>query len=74
MKTEFKYITFSLIDKKPKTFVYSCRNNRSGVELGIVKWNSHWRQYCYYSTADAVYSVGCLSDISEFINELKESK
>ncbi len=71
MKTTYQYIHFEKIEDKPKTSVWSCRNNNSNVELGKICWNGSWRQYCYYPTVQAVYSVGCLHDIGDFINTLK---
>lgn len=71
MKTRFEYIHFVKTADKPKTSVYSCRNNRSGGELGEVHWYSPWRRYAYFPTVQAVYSQGCLSDIAEFIAGLK---
>jgi hypothetical protein len=69
MKT-YQYINFKLIEQKPKTGVYQCRNNKSGVELGLIKWYPAWRQYCYFPTCQAVYSKGCLDDINDFIKEI----
>ncbi len=70
MKTQYKFIHFIKKEDKPKTSVWSCCNNRSGGELGIVKWYPAWRQYCYFPTIQAVYSIGCLDDIKEFIQEI----
>lgn len=64
----YKYIHFVVKSKTEKTKIWSCRNNLSGKELGIVKWNSQWRQYCYYPTIQAVYSMSCMEDIIHFIN------
>lgn len=74
MKTQYRYIKFQLTERKAKTAVYSCCNNNSGHELGIIKWYPGWRQYCYFPTAQAVYSTGCLEDIAKFINQLLEVK
>jgi hypothetical protein len=73
MKTEYRYIRFVKIGDKPKTSVWSCRNIRSNAELGQVRWYPAWRQYCYFPTAQAVYSVGCLMDINDFISSLGAS-
>ena len=53
-----------------KTGIYSCRNLNSNNELGEVRWHNHWRQYCYFPTVQAVYSAGCLKDITDFIRRL----
>ena len=69
-KTEYKYIHFIKIEDKPKTSVWSCRNNKSNEELGIIKWYASWRQYCYFPANNTLYSMGCMMDIIDFINEL----
>jgi len=75
MQTQYKFVHFKLIEQKPKkTVVYQCCNNRSGSELGLVKWYPAWRQYCYFPTIQAVYRIGCLSDISDFIEHLKHAR
>jgi len=74
VKTTFQFIHFEKIEEKPKTSVWSCRNNRSSEELGQVRWYPAWRQYCYFPTCQAVYSVGCLEDINSFIGELKKAE
>ena len=70
MKTEYQYIHFSELIPQGKTSKWSCRNLKSNEELGIVKWHSGWRQYCYFPTVEAVYSNGCLNDIVDFIRQL----
>lgn len=74
MKTRYKYIHFVEIPTSRKTSVWSCYNNRSGDELGQVRWYSRWRQYCYFPVAQAVYNVGCLNDIVHFITQLADQR
>lgn len=54
-----------------KTGIYSCQNKNRNVELGEVRWHGPWRQYCYFPGIRAVYSAGCLADITDFIGRLK---
>ena len=68
----YKFINFIKKADKPKTSVWSCCNNRSGEELGEIKWYPAWRQYCYFPTVQAVYSVGCFEDINHFIRQLTD--
>ncbi len=70
LKTRYEFIHFVKIADKPKTSVWSCRNNRSGDELGVVRFYPAWRSYTYFPTVEGVYSAGCLSDIIEFIGSL----
>jgi hypothetical protein len=75
----YKYIYFENITslynihRKRKTEVYRCCNKNSGDILGEVKWYSPWRQYCFF-VEDAIFSKGCLKDITNFINKLMENR
>jgi len=71
-KTRYKFIHFVEVEKKPKTEVYSCRNNSTSDELGIVKWYSTWRCYAFFPVfGDLVFNAGCLSDITHFMEQMK---
>ena len=69
MRIHYKYVYFKLVEEKPKTRLWSCHNKKGNDELGIVKWYPVWRRYCYFPTAQAVYSAGCLNDIQNFIGK-----
>ena len=71
MKTEYKYLQFQEIPSKSKpTRKFICWNKKVGGELGEIRWLSDWRQYCFFPTVQAVYSVSCLNDIADFIKNL----
>ena len=74
MKTEYKYLKFVQLESSGKTSKWNCYNLHYGEVLGQVKWNSQWRQYCYFPTMQAMYSSGCLNDIADFIEQLKSNK
>jgi hypothetical protein len=77
METEYKYIYFEKIEKikdLPKTSVWECKNNRSNEIIGIVKWNSQWRQYCFFPDSYTIFNSTCLQDIIHFINQLSEDR
>ena len=69
-RTSYQYIYFVKVADKPKTSVWSCRKIRSDTELGQVRWYSAWRQYCFFSSCPAVFNMGCLDDIKDFIMQL----
>lgn len=74
---DYEYIVFEMTaqSKSKKTEVWNCRNRQSGVVLGVVKWYTGWRGYCYFPIAeDAIYSAGCLVDISDFIARLMRER
>lgn len=67
-KVSTKYLQFSVVQIRPKTLVWACRNLKSGALLGTVKWYAGWRQYCFFPDSDCVFSGGCLLDISRFVH------
>lgn len=72
---KYKYIRFIELISQTEKSIWSCRNNRSNEELGIVEWYPLWKRYCYFPKRQAVYSAGCLDDISDFIKrEMEERK
>lgn len=71
---KYEYINFLLTEKKTKTNVYECKNNKTSDLLGVVKWHTAWRRYCYFPSCPAVYSSGCLQDICSFINDLMKNR
>ena len=74
MKTDYEYLEFVQNPSKGKTSVWQCNNKRSGTTLGTINWYGPWRAYCYFPTIQAVYSKGCLNDISNFIKQLMDAR
>jgi len=65
--TYYKYIYFELHETKPKTKVFACMNKSHETPLGLVKWYSPWRQYCFEPMPDTVFNKKCLTDIIDFL-------
>jgi hypothetical protein len=74
MKTEYQYIRMEKIRDLPKTSVWEVQNKSGEYSIGIIKWNPGWRQYCLFPDATTVFSIGCLKDICDFINEFKGTR
>lgn len=72
MKQKYKHIRFVEIPNRPEAAVYDCINNTSGDPIGRVEWYPAWRQYCFFPGMYSVYSLGCLNDIADFMQQLKE--
>ena len=72
MTEKKKFINFKLLEKKPKTSVYAVINIKLGNILGIIKWYSSWRQYCFFPESNTVFNKDCLSDIEDFIRGLMD--
>jgi hypothetical protein len=74
MKKDDEYLIFEQINNFPKsTNKWICKNKKSQESLGIIKWHSAWRQYCYFPTVWAIYSSGCLNYISNFVYNENEN-
>ncbi len=82
MKTKYEHIHFDFAPenfrkapggdvRKLKTLIYWCVSNRGNDYLGTVKWFGRWRQYCFFPAEEAVFSVGCMNDIIDFIKQLE---
>ena len=71
MKTEYEYLEFKETQSTGKTRRFDCLNKKHKERLGEIKWHGAWRQYCYFPLVQAVYSVGCLNDIADFLKQLK---
>jgi len=65
-----KYMTFRLIDKKPKTTEWCVENNKSGGTLGFIEWYGPWRQYVFTPLEECVFNNDCLSEIATFLTDL----
>jgi hypothetical protein len=51
--------------------VYRVFNNKSNGILGVIFYNSSWKQFVFSAAENCIFSVGCLNDIIDFIeNEI----
>lgn len=69
-----EYIDIKLIKRLPKTEVYGVFNKNHNLLLGLIKWYSSWRQYCFLPEEETVFNVGCLDTIEKFIKDLMEKR
>ena len=74
MKTQYEYITFIPIPFEGKTTKWDCINTKSGHPLGRVMWYGPWRQYCFHTVGQAIFSNGCLNDIRDFNTQLMDER
>ncbi|MCL4417502.1 MAG: hypothetical protein M1365_12560 [Actinobacteria bacterium] len=72
-----KYIEFKKASNYPqdsKLQYWYIINKKSGNSIGMIYWYSNWRKYCFEPHPETVWDVGCLLDIVEFLNKLKEEE
>lgn len=68
------YVSFKLIERKPKTNVYEIMSESRGNILGRIFWYGPWRQYVFEPLPDTVWSRGCLKEITSFLDGLMEAR
>jgi len=67
-----KYVDFKLVERKRKTSVFHVVTVRDEVILGRVVWDGPWHQYVFEPIAETIWSQGCLQQIIDFLQQLKE--
>lgn len=67
-----KYLDFLEIETalERKTKKFRIFNKFSGDDIGTIKWNGAWRQYCFYPDYETHWARGCLAEVQEFIYNL----
>jgi hypothetical protein len=67
MKQFLRFDEQSSEGKKTKTWhIFS---THSGDLLGYVSWENGWRQYVARSSDNIIWSVGCLRQLADFIEQ-----
>jgi hypothetical protein len=59
-----------------KTGVWDICSKSSGCVLGQIRWYGPWRQYCLHTNIgdQVIFNEGCLTDIIDFMKQLKEER
>lgn len=45
-----------------------------GSQIGVIRWYTPWRKYCFYPFDSTIFDVTCLQTIQNKINELMEAR
>ena len=61
------YIVFLRWQASPGITAMWDVRSKEDAELGIVKWHSPWRKYCFFPAASTIFEQVCLHEIAEFI-------
>jgi hypothetical protein len=72
LKTKYKHIFFEAIEHIGTSTVWICRNNKTNARLGVILKYAPWRQWIFEGMPNCVFSVSCLTDIIDFIKQLKD--
>ena len=73
MKNKYKHIYFEVIGEHNNKPHYLCRNNKSKAMLADVFYTKEWKKYTARFKDDYIFDEGCLLDIIDFLNQLKNS-
>ena len=69
-----QYLQFVEFEKKAKTRVIAVKNIHHNEIIGIIKWFSRWRQYCFFPTNETIWNINCLNDVNEVITMLADER
>ena len=70
-----KYLDFVRMDNADKkTCCWQIVSKTSGGTLGLIRWFSRWRQYCFFPYDETVWNKDCLADIQVFIKTHKDDR
>jgi hypothetical protein len=71
-----KYLLFVQLnrDKDRKTEVVTVNNKHHNMTIGVIKWYSNWRQYCFFPYGETIWNTDCLNDINAVIADLMNAK
>lgn len=67
MKYKYKYIHVVKSEHRP---IYCVLTNKDDGIIGIIEWYFRWRQWIFMPHANAVFSVDCLADIADAIQQI----
>jgi len=56
-------------DAKRKTKIFEVIT-KARLGLGIVKWHSAWRKYCFFPAEGTIYEEDCMRDIANFMEHV----
>lgn len=67
-----KWVSFNLEERRrgARTDVWHVWNLRNPPShLGVVKWWTPWRRYCFFAEALTVFEQDCLRDLAQFVEQ-----
>ena len=57
-----------------KTQTVSVINIHHNEEIGVIKWYSAWRQYCFFPGFNTIWNKECLNSVNEMIKSLMDAR
>lgn len=54
--------------------IWRIRNRGGGDELGLVTYYPRWRQWVFDPEYSTTYSAGCLREIADFLDRIKQEE
>ena len=71
IRFHYRFFRVDEQERRPgrRTREYRVVNVRSGDVIGAIRWYAPWRQFCFFPTADTVWSAGCLADLQDALRK-----
>ena len=74
MDNEYLYFHLLAESESGKTNIYEVRSKHHGTCLATVKWYGPWRQYAMFPEPETIWNIGCLAEISAFVEGLMRDR
>ena len=73
-KKHIEFIREDSYNPKGTTCAWDVIAISNGTPLGLIKWYSPWRQYCFFPECNTLYVSSCLNDIINFMKENRKKR
>jgi len=73
---ETKYLRFIKLERPPskKTDIILIDSVSGNYTLGRIEWFGRWRQYCFFPYEETVWNIGCMKEVYEVLEDLKNKR
>jgi len=72
LRDGFEYVHFVSKAANVNKIFWSCRDNKTDMEIGVIGWFQLWKRYAVEFTPKSIFSSYCLTDIQKFMGILQE--
>lgn len=70
---ESDYVDFIKTYSTGKTDYYAVQT-KSHEAIGVIKWYSRWRRYCFFPDEGTLYDSKCMKNIADFMQSIMDAR
>jgi len=72
LRDGFEYVHFVSKAANVNKIFWSCRDNKTDMEIGVIGQFKPWKRYAIEFTPKSIFSSYCLAEIQTFMKTLQE--